>query len=128
MKALPAVYEAVESISVDYAISEKADNLLIIPGDFGWDDIGEWKVVYDLTQKDNQQNAIIGPEKKSLSLLIDSTGNLVHTDNRMVTMVGVKNMIIIDTGEILLVCPMDRSQEVKKLVEKLKKDNRKEYL
>ncbi|OGJ38644.1 MAG: hypothetical protein A2383_00165 [Candidatus Pacebacteria bacterium RIFOXYB1_FULL_39_46] len=128
MKALPEVYKKVESISVDYAISEKADNLLIIPGDFGWDDIGEWKVVYDLSQKDDHDNAIIGPEKDSLSLLIDSAGNLVHTNNRMVTLVGVNNMIIVDTGEILLICPMERSQEVKKLVERLKEDGRQEYL
>lgn len=126
-KVLPEVYKNVESISIDYAISEKAKNLLLIPGDFGWDDIGEWKVVYDLTPKDAARNAVLGGDKKEM-LLVDSTGNLIHTDKRLIAMVGVKDMIIVDTGEILMICPQSQSQNVKKLVEQLKKENRKEYL
>lgn len=126
--ALDEAYEQVESIAVDYAISEKADNLLLIPGDFGWDDIGEWKVVYDLSAKDANNNSIVSDRKNSESILVDSSGNLVHTDNRLIAMIGVKDMIVVDTGEILLICPQDQSQNVKKIVQQLKQDNKKEYL
>lgn len=125
--ALPAVYKAAESISIDYAISEKAENLLLIPGDFGWDDIGEWKVVYDLSPKDSARNAVLGGGAKT-ALLVDSFGNLIRTDKRLVAMVGVKDMIVVDTGEIVLICPQSQSQNVKKLVEQLKAEQRKEYL
>ena len=125
--ALPEAYQQAESISVDYAISEKADNLLLIPGDFGWDDIGEWKVVYDLADKDTNKNAVLGEGEKK-TVLVNSSGNLIHTDKRLVATVGLDNMIVVDTGEILLICPQSQSQNVKKIVEQLKKDNHTEYL
>ena len=59
-KHLPAIYEKAESISIDYAISEKADNLVLIPGDFGWNDVGDWKVVFDLATKNFDNNVILG--------------------------------------------------------------------
>ena len=66
--ALPAIYKAAESISIDYAISEKADNLVLIPGDFGWNDVGDWKVVYELGKKDQSSNVIIGDQKNIKTL------------------------------------------------------------
>ena len=126
--SIDEVYEKVKSISIDYAISEKADNLLLIPGDFGWDDIGEWKVIYDLSEKDANGNAIVGNKSIDQPLLLESKNNLLHLDKKLVAMIGVENMIVVDTGEILMICPMSRSQDVKKLVEELKKTERKEYL
>lgn len=127
-KALPEVYEQAESISIDYAVSEKADNLVLIPGDFGWSDVGDWKVVYDLGQKDPAGNVITGAADPEKVVVIDSADNLIHTNNSLVALVGVENLVVVDTGEILMICPKERSQEVKKLVEELKKNNRKEYL
>jgi mannose-1-phosphate guanylyltransferase len=129
-QALPDVYDQATAISIDYAISEKADNLVLIPGDFGWDDIGEWKVVYDLGTKDLAGNVVIGNEKQEHlhALTIESKNNLIHLDNKLVALIGVNNMIVVDTGEILMIAPMSHSQQVKKLVERLKEEGKEEYL
>jgi mannose-1-phosphate guanylyltransferase len=127
-EALPDIYKKATSISIDYAISEKADNLLLIPGDFGWNDVGDWKVVYELGQKDLAGNVTISDGELVKSLCINSENNLIHTDGRLIGMIGINNMIIIDTPEILLIVPKERSQDVKKLVERLKEEGKKEYL
>ena len=126
--ALEKAYDSVESISIDYAISEKAENLVLIPGDFGWNDIGDWKVVYDLSAKDGQGNVILKEEKNGELIQHGSHHNLINVNGRLIALVDVENMIIIDTPEILMIAPKDRSQDVKKIVEKLKKENRKTYL
>lgn len=127
-RALPKIYAKAESISIDYAISEKAANLVLIPGDFGWSDVGDWKVVYDLGKKDLAGN-VIASEKDSLhTLTIKSQNNLIHANSRLIALLGINDMIVVDTDEILLICPKNRSQEVKKVVERLKEEDKKEYL
>ncbi len=126
--ALPKIYENTEAISVDYAISEKATNLVLIPGDFGWDDVGDWKVVYDLEKKDLAGNVVIGDDATRKILAISSQNNLIHADGKLVAMYGISDMVVIDTDEILMIIPKDKSQDVKKLVERLKEEDKKEYL
>ncbi len=126
--ALPDVYSKVPSISIDYAISEKADNLVLIPGDFGWNDVGDWKVVFDLGKKDLNGNVIVGDGQEMHTLAINSQNNLIHSNNRLVSIIGIDDMIVIDTDEILLIMPKSRSQDVKKAVERLKEEGKKEYL
>lgn len=125
---LPSIYEKAEAISIDYAISEKASNLVLIPGDFGWNDVGDWKVVYDLATKNFDNNVIIGDEESLPAMTIKSQGNLIHTNGRLVALYGINDMIIIDTPEILMLIPKSESQSVKKLVERLKEEKRPEYL
>jgi mannose-1-phosphate guanylyltransferase len=125
--ALPEIYSNAEGISIDYAISEKADNLVLIPGDFGWNDVGDWKVVYDLAEQNLEGNVVLG-DNPNHAVTVDSENNLIHTNGRLVALVNIKDMIVIDTEEILMIIPKDSSQDVKKIVEKLKQENRKEYL
>ncbi len=125
---LAAAYASAPSISIDYAISEKAANLVLIPGDFGWNDVGDWKVVYELGKKDLSGNVLISDSDDVRVMALNSHGNLVHSDNRLIGLVGVHDMVVIDTGEILLIIPKDKSQDVKKIVERLKEEGRKEYL
>lgn len=125
---LDPIYDKAESISIDYAISEKADNLVLIPGDFGWNDLGDWKVVYDLEHKDLAGNVTIGDSDTMHTLAINSQNNLIHVNGRLIALVGISEMIVIDTPEILMIAPKDRSQDVKKLVERLKEENQSEYL
>jgi mannose-1-phosphate guanylyltransferase len=125
---LPKLYDKVEAISIDYAISEKADNLVLIPGDFGWNDVGDWKVVFDLGKKDVDKNVVLSDTEDAKTLAINSHGNLVHTDGRLVALVGIEDMVIVDTPEILMILQKKQSQDVKKLVERLKEEDRKEYL
>lgn len=127
-KNLPEAYAQAPSISIDYAISEKAQNLVLIPGDFGWNDVGDWKVVYELGKKDLQGNVIIGDEEQHRTVAINSQHNLIHTDGRLVGLVGVDDLIVVDTPEILLIASQDRSQDVKKIVERLKEEKQDEYL
>lgn len=127
-KALPELYKNSEAISIDYAISEKAENLVLIPGDFGWNDVGDWKVVYDLETKDLNGNVTIGNSRELHTLAVHSQNNLIHTNGRLVALVDVDDMIIIDTEEILMIAPKSKSQDVKKLVERLKEENKHEYL
>ncbi len=125
---LPEIYAKAPSISIDYAISEKADNLVLIPGDFGWDDVGDWKVVYELGKRDLAGNVVMSEQDTVHTLAINSQNNLIHTNNRLVALAGINDMIVVDTDEILLIVPKERSQDVKKLVERLKEEGKKEYL
>jgi len=129
-RALTAIYRQAETISIDYAISEKADNLYLIPGDFGWDDIGEWSVVYKLNRKDLNGNVTIADSDKTQIkvLSVESHNNLIHNDNRLIALLGVENMVVIDTPEILLIMPQNKSQDLKKLVNRLKNEKKEEYL
>jgi len=126
--SLKDIYAKATAISIDYAISEKANNLVLIPGDFGWDDVGEWKVVYDLEKKDLAGNVVIGSDTVQKVLAINSQNNLIHTNGKLVSLVGVDDMVIIDTDEILMIIPKSKSQEVKKLVTRLKEEKKQEYL
>jgi mannose-1-phosphate guanylyltransferase len=126
--ALADIYSKAQSISIDYAISEKANNLVLIPGDFGWNDVGDWKVVYDLGKKDISGNVVVSDHDEIPAIAINAKNNLIHVDGRMIGVIGVSDMIIVDTPEMLLIVPKDRSQDVKKLVERLKEEGKKEYL
>lgn len=119
-------YEGAESLPIDVAVSEKADNLVVIPGDFGWSDIGDWKVVYDSLDKDESGNAVVS--QNGMSLDIGSRDCLIETDGRLVVTIGLQDLVVIDTGDAILICPKDKTQDVKKAVEKLKEDGRKDYL
>jgi mannose-1-phosphate guanylyltransferase len=127
-QALPEIYDQAEKISIDYAISEKADNLVLIPGDFGWNDVGYWKVVYDLGDKNADGNVVVSDQEHNQTVAVNSNNNLVHTDNRLVALLDVNDMVVVDTDEILLIAPKNKSQEVKKIVNKLKDEERDEYL
>lgn len=122
------VYEQAEGISIDYAVSEKAKNMLMVPADFDWSDIGDWKVVYDLGKKDKNGNVIIKHGEKGEHLGIETKNCLVHFDDELIATVGVENLIIVDAGNLILVCNKDKAQDVKKIVQKLKEQGKKEYL
>lgn len=114
------IYNEMEKISIDYAITEKMDpsEVLIIQGDFDWKDIGAWDTLHEnlMTKTDERRNLVRGER-----LNIDTSGCVIYgNDNKLVATVGVDDMIIVDTKDALLVCPKSRAQEVKNLVEELK--------
>lgn len=126
--ALEDAYQDVEKISIDYTISEKADNLVLIPGDFGWNDIGDWKVVYDLQDKQADENVVMSEGENGRVMFQDAGKNFIHTNGRLIALVGVENLVVIDTPEIVLVMAKDKSQDVKKIVEKLKAEKAEQYM
>lgn len=121
------VWQSLDSIAIDYGIMEKADNLVMIPADFGWSDIGSWAVLHEVSSSGLEGNVVIGDgEGRHLSL--GTKGCLIHSNGRLIATIGLSDMVIIDTLDALLICPKDKVQEVKKIVEILKKEKRHEHL
>lgn len=112
---LPAAFTALESISIDYAVMEKAKNIAVIPGDFGWSDIGAWSAVADATIADAQGNTTNGQ-----TIIIDSRNTHIENQDRLVAAIGLDNLLIIDTPDALLVADKSKSQEVRQVVSRLK--------
>ncbi len=123
---LKKVYPLCERISIDYGVMEKVDpkEVRIIPGDLGWSDIGTWEAIFDELTTNTTDNLI-----KANHIGVDNQGTLVygHDKKRLIATVGLKNIVIVDTPDALLICQKGRSQEVKKIVEQLQKE-KKEYL
>jgi mannose-1-phosphate guanylyltransferase/mannose-6-phosphate isomerase len=113
---LPPEFSRLESISIDYAVMEKAKNIAVIPGDFDWSDIGAWNAVADAVPADEQGNTSNNGE----IIVIDSCNTHVESADRLVVTIGLNNLLVIDTPDALLVADKSRSQEVREVVGKLK--------
>jgi mannose-1-phosphate guanylyltransferase len=117
------VYRQARSVSIDYGVMEKARNTLVIPGDFGWSDVGSWDALWEVSPRDEQGNAVRGQ-----AIAIDSRNCLVHSPGKTVALVGVEDLIIVETGDALLVCKRGCSQDVRKVVDRLEREQKSEYL
>jgi len=111
----PDAFAAAPSISVDYAVMERAERVALVPVSMGWSDIGSWDALHDVGDKDARGNSLAGA-----ALAIDSQGCLIRSDGPTVVTVGVEDLIVIATGEAVLVVPRGESQRVKEAVEALK--------
>lgn len=111
----PAAFAASPSDSIDYAVMEKAEKVAVVPVDMGWSDIGSWDALHELLGKDAQGNAHVGEV-----VSIGGSGNLVRSDGPVVTLAGVSDLIVIATGDTVMILPRGHSQDVKKIVEELK--------
>jgi mannose-1-phosphate guanylyltransferase len=120
---LDKVFRQIKSISIDYGVMEKANNVYVIKGNFKWSDLGSWDEVYRIKSKDKSDNVIIGD-----SYIKDSSKNLVLSSKGFVGLVGVDDLIVINTKEGLLICKKGRSQEVKEIVDYLKRKGLTDYL
>lgn len=109
------IYEQTRSVSIDYGIMEKAGNVYVIPSDFGWSDLGTWTSLYEISEKDEQGNVLNG---KNI-LLYNTQGCMVQHNQsdsgRLVVLNSVKDLIVVDTPDVLLVCDKNREQEVKEV-------------
>lgn len=122
-QTLEHVYGLIRGISIDYGVMEKADNVFIIPGNFGWSDIGSWDEVYRMSGKDEHGNSITGKVIHK-----DTTRSYIHAHDRVIATIGVDDLIIVDTPDALLICKKGRSQDVKEIVDHLKRKQMNEYL
>lgn len=117
-------FSRVNPISIDYGIMEKTDKMLVIPANFGWADIGNWQVIKDILSKSEEENVTRGQH-----IGVDSCGNLIYSlTGKLITTLGIKNMIIIETEDAVLICPKDRAQDIKKVIEKIKEEKLEKYL
>lgn len=115
--ALRRIYPRLENISVDYAIMEPATlargarNVLVIPAKVGWSDIGSWAAVYELLAPKLHANVSAGPY-----VALDASGNFFWSPKKLVASVGVRDLVLVDTPDAILLCPRDRAQDVGKIV------------
>jgi mannose-1-phosphate guanylyltransferase len=108
---------------IDRTVMEKTDRLLLVPGDFEWADIGNWSELGDRVHPDSSGNSVEGE-----AVLVDTHGSLVLGDRRLVAAIGLEDMIIVDTEDALLVVPRSRAQDVKRVVDALKRSRKTRYL
>lgn len=122
-ECLAQIYPTLESISVDYGIMERFGRVLVLKGDYGWNDVGSLDALPVFHPEDADGNLYLGDV-----LGLDSKGCIVKADKKLVALVGVENLMVIDTPDALLVCPKEQAQQVKAVVERLKEQGREELL
>jgi mannose-1-phosphate guanylyltransferase len=110
--------------TIDYGIMEGAQDVAVIPADIGWSDSGSWATLLDILPGDKDGNVVIDADHMG----VDTTETLVYGNNRLVATIGVSDLVIVDTDDVLLICSRDRAQEVKKIVEKLRTNGGTKYL
>lgn len=119
-------YSECTNISVDYGVMEKAKNVYVLPCDFGWTDLGTWGSVYDHLHKDDNGNALIA---KNIKVYNSSDSIFNVSGNKLVVANGLKNYIVVDTDDVLLICPKDDEQRIKVFVNDVSSDAKlKKYL
>ncbi len=116
-KELKRLFQEIPALSIDYALIEKVSGALMSPGDFGWSDLGSWSALYDYLPQDESCNVT-----RDRLISLDARNNLVLNPGRLTALIGVEDLIIVNTGDALLVCRRDQDQKVKELVERLKKE------
>ncbi len=127
--SLKKSYAKLENISVDYAILERVTQetgeprAFVVPAEIGWSDIGSWAAVYELLAKVPGENVLAGPGHT-----LDAHGNLLFSPNKFIAAIGIRDLVVVDTPDALLICPRDRAQEVGKVVKALEQQKYKKLL
>ncbi|HVJ91613.1 MAG TPA: mannose-1-phosphate guanylyltransferase [Labilithrix sp.] len=112
------VFPCLESISIDHGVMEKAEGLAVVPGNFGWNDVGSWQSAWELAERDAQGNAL-----GKADVAIDAKNNLVRSlgaTNKTIALVGVNDLVVVETDDAILVIPRERAQDVRLVVDALK--------
>ncbi|HEY5653263.1 MAG TPA: sugar phosphate nucleotidyltransferase [Pontiella sp.] len=117
VEGMAATYPDLGKISVDYALMEKADNIVMACGTFYWDDVGSWPALESHFDQDREGNTRIGQVET-----LDAEGNIVLSKNHLTAVIGVKDLVIVQTEGVTLVCPKDRAQDIKQMVELLREN------
>ena len=115
-KVLAKIFPKLPSISIDYAVMEKATNIAVVPGDFGWSDVGSFAALEEVRPLDATGNVVLGKS----AMVIDCSGCIIVAAKRPLAVVGLVDMVVVDAGDAVLVVPKHQSQEVRKAVEALK--------
>jgi len=116
-------FDKMPNISIDYALMEKTKNIAVVPLDSDWKDIGAWDALYDIHRKDTNGNAIAGKV-----LAKNCKNSLVYSNSKLVSAIGVENLVVVETSDAVLVCNKNRANEVKDVYNELKKSNNDLYM
>jgi len=122
--AILDVYSGIRAVSIDIGIMEVAEQVCVISADFEWNDVGSWEAVYKISPKDEQGNAL----NCGQAITLDAANNYFYTNKKMVSAIGIENLVVVETEDTLLICKKDESQRVKDLVETLKRKNLTQWL
>lgn len=122
-EALEREFQRFQSVSVDYGVMEKAGNIYILSGSFGWDDVGSWLAVERLKTSNEFGNVVNGNV-----VTVDTRNSIIQGGQKLMALVGVENVIVVDTEDALLICEKEHAGEIKKVLENLRICNRTEYL
>ncbi|MGO9829893.1 MAG: mannose-1-phosphate guanylyltransferase [Myxococcaceae bacterium] len=114
--ALAAAFPRLPSVSLDYGLMEKARNIAVVPGDFGWSDVGSFAAIADVRPLDANGNVVVGEQ----TLVLDSAGCVVLGSGRTLAVLGMRDTVVVDAGDAVLVVPRERSQDVRQVVEALR--------
>jgi len=123
-EVLEEIYPVIPKISIDYGIMERADSVCMLEGDFGWNDVGSYDALEVIYPKDENGNVVMGNAK-----IVDSNNCIFYgKDKKLIAAMGVENLVIAQTDDIVMVCHKDRAQEVKKFTELLENDGENQFL
>jgi mannose-1-phosphate guanylyltransferase len=123
--AIEEIYPQCTNISVDFGVMEKADNVYVIPASFSWSDLGTWNSAWENMEKDYFGNAVVGKHV----MVVDANNCMVHVpDNKLVLLQGLKDYIIVDSKDVLLICKKDKEQEIKEYVAEVKRNKGEKFL
>jgi mannose-1-phosphate guanylyltransferase len=118
-----AEFAEMESVSIDYGIMEKAADIFVIPGSFGWDDLGSWPALERIKKVDGEGNVVIGKHYG-----IDTKNSIIHSTDKVITTIGLDSIVIVSTDDAVLICDKKRAQEVKRIREILAEEGLDNYL
>ena len=115
------IFHSLESVSIDHGVMEKSNKVAVLPADIEWNDVGTWTSLAEISKNDSHGNVISGNV-----VSIENNNSIFQAENRLVAALGLKNIIVVDTPDALLVCAKERAQDIKKIVEKIKLEKRPE--
>ena len=117
------IWNSIVPQSIDYGLMEKANNIFVIPADFEWNDLGSWDALYNIFSKKDKDNVVRG-----LGTIIEGENNLIQSNNRFTAIIGVDNLVVVNTDDATLVVPRDKVEKVKDLVKWLDEKGQKGLL
>ena len=124
-QAIQSIYPQCPSISIDFGVMEKADDVFVIPASFGWSDLGTWNSAWENMEKDYLENAVAGNNV----IVFDATKNMVHMqDGKLLVLQGLDDYIVVDTKDVLLICQKEKEQAIKEYVAEVKRNSGDKYL
>lgn len=124
-EAVDRIYPLCPSISIDYALMEKANNVYVIPSSFGWSDLGTWNSAYDNLEKDYLGNAVAGENV----MVVDATKCMISAPHeKLLVLQGLEDFIVVDTKDVLLICKKEKEQEIKEYVAEVKRNKGEKHL
>jgi mannose-1-phosphate guanylyltransferase/mannose-6-phosphate isomerase len=125
LRTLEAVYPTLPSTSIDYGVLEKSDRLAVIPVEMGWEDVGSWNTLDHVLPQDAEGNIVAGQEEQVIG--IGNRRTTIYASGHVVAVVGLEDVVVVDTPDATLVCSKKEAQSVRKIVDRLKEENREEY-